>query len=165
MTSDIYLNIGSNCGAREVLIGRAVAALTDRLAPSPGEVKVSEPLFSRAQGFESAHIFLNVGVTVRVYRTDTWSPSDLENLLATIRMVERSISTMPHRNADGTYRDRELDIDLIAVDDIVYKSTDLELPHPRMSQRQFVLEPMSQLLPNWHHPISGLTASEMLSLL
>ena len=68
-----------------------------------------------------------------------------------------------HRNADGSYRDREIDIDIIAVDDVVYSSERLVLPHPRMRGRYFVLRPMVSLLPGWRHPATGLAVEDMLS--
>ncbi len=69
---------------------------------------------------------------------------------------------MPHRDAGGGYSDRELDIDIIALDDVRYKSESLEIPHPHMAARGFVLAPMAELAPEWRHPATMLTAAEML---
>ena len=69
---------------------------------------------------------------------------------------------MPHRKPDGTYGDREVDIDIIAVDELVFASDTLTLPHPRMHLRSFVLGPLAELAPGWRHPLSGLTAAEIL---
>ncbi len=98
-----------------------------------------------------------------VRKSNAWTAAELESLLDATQAVERSISSMPHRNADGSYRDREIDIDIIAVDDVVYSSERLVLPHPRMRGRYFVLRPMVSLLPGWRHPATGLAVEDMLS--
>ncbi len=72
---------------------------------------------------------------------------------------------MPHRNPDGSYRDREIDIDMIALDGCVVDSPDIIVPHPRMDIREFVLVPMAGLAPGWMHPVSGLTPVQMLEKL
>lgn len=106
---------------------------------------------------------MNVGVLLSVRKSNAWTAAELESLLDATQAVERSISSMPHRNADGSYRDREIDIDIIAVDDVVYSSERLVLPHPRMRGRYFVLRPMVSLLPGWRHPATGLAVEDMLS--
>jgi len=59
---------------------------------------------------------------------------------------------------------RTLDLDLLAYDDLIVDGTDgLVLPHPRLAERAFVLQPLAQLAPEWRHPVSGLTAGEMLA--
>ncbi len=162
MTSDIYLSLGSNSGDRYAMIGKAVAALTDIYAALNCTVRVAEPITSMPQGFDSPNPFVNVGVLVNVERPTSWTPLELEALLGTTQAVERVLSGKPHRNPDGSYRDREIDVDIIAVDTIEYSSPSLTLPHPRLAEREFVLKPMSQLLPNWVHPTLGLTPDEML---
>ena len=83
-------------------------------------------------------------------------------LLGAVRDIERAISPAPHRNADGSYADRLIDIDIIAVDSLVVDVAELQIPHPRMHERRFVLEPMNCLNPRWIHPILGLNPSQML---
>lgn len=162
MTSSIYLCLGSNSGDRNMLIGRAVSALTDAFACRGGIVRVAEPVRSMPLGFDSPNPFVNVGVLIKIQRSHPWTARELESLLISILSIEKVISSMPHRNADGSYRDREIDIDIIAVDDTIYTSETLTLPHPRMAERLFVLKPMSQLCPDWVHPVLGLTAAQML---
>ena len=67
-----------------------------------------------------------------------------------------------HRNADGSYADRIIDIDIIAIDDLVISSESLVVPHLHIAERDFVLAPMAEIAPNWRHPLTGLTAAEML---
>lgn len=150
----VHLNIGSNIGHRRSAIERAVAALSEAL---PGRMAVSDPVETPAWGYESAHPFLNVGV--RIDMTAEMAPAELlERVLA----AERSISPLPHRDASGGYCDREIDIDIIAVDSLVADTPALTLPHPRMHLREFVLIPMCTLAPGWVHPTLGLTPAAML---
>ncbi len=61
---------------------------------------------------------------------------------------------------------RTLDLDLLAYDDQVINETGgLVLPHPRLQERAFVLLPLAEVAPQWRHPVTGLTAAEMLASL
>ncbi|MFH7028797.1 MAG: 2-amino-4-hydroxy-6-hydroxymethyldihydropteridine diphosphokinase [Heteroscytonema crispum UTEX LB 1556] len=56
---------------------------------------------------------------------------------------------------------RTLDLDLLLFDDLVLDTPTLQIPHPRMTQRAFVLLPLAEIAPNWIEPVSGLTISEL----
>jgi 2-amino-4-hydroxy-6-hydroxymethyldihydropteridine diphosphokinase len=57
---------------------------------------------------------------------------------------------------------RTLDLDLLAYGDcVIHDPGGLQLPHPRLAERAFVLQPLAELAPLWRHPVSGLTAMEM----
>jgi 2-amino-4-hydroxy-6-hydroxymethyldihydropteridine diphosphokinase len=60
---------------------------------------------------------------------------------------------------------RTLDLDLLDYDGLIIESPVLTLPHPRMTERRFVLEPLSEIAPSWRHPLSNLTAAELLARL
>lgn len=148
-----HINIGSNIGDRLALLGEAVAAVERELG---AKAEVSAVVESEPWGFDSPNMFLNIGVNVEV--------GDLAplELLHHLQAAQRSVDDSSHRKADGSYADRRVDIDLIALGAAVVDTAELTLPHPRMAQRDFVLRPMMELLPEWRHPISGLTAGEML---
>lgn len=137
----IHLNIGSNIGNRMALIGRAVALLCGELRPCA--VRVSAPVETEPWGFDSPNTFINIGVRIK---TDTGlSPTDV---LAVTRRVEREVGAgCPHRNPDGSYRDRPIDIDIIAIDRLVIDTAELVIPHPRAHLRDFVLVPLARLDP------------------
>ncbi|MDE6120617.1 MAG: 2-amino-4-hydroxy-6-hydroxymethyldihydropteridine diphosphokinase [Muribaculaceae bacterium] len=151
-----HINIGSNRGDSSALIRQAVAAIASRWPKAA--MDVSKPFISPPWGYDSDNMFINVAVALTV--DDTAAPL---TVLAELQAIERSISHTPHRNSDGSYRDRELDIDIIAADQLVTESPELILPHPRMHLRPFVLVPLSELAPQWRHPLLGLTAAEMIS--
>ena len=138
-----------------VNIDRAVALLS-----SLGSVEaVSGPVRSLPWGYESDAEFVNVGVNLQ-------TALDPSALLEGLKAIERQIAPGgSHRDSEGRYADREIDLDLIALDDRVVDLPDLQVPHPLMALRPFVLQPMDDLLPQWRHPRTGLTCKEMLSAL
>ncbi|MBD5241684.1 MAG: 2-amino-4-hydroxy-6-hydroxymethyldihydropteridine diphosphokinase [Barnesiella sp.] len=148
-----YINIGSNLGDRHGNIAAAVAAVKERINP---QVRLSEPVESPPWGYRSANSFINIGAAFETQLT----PLELIEILLDI---QNSISDLPHRTLSGGYADRIIDIDLIAVDQLVISTPELTLPHPRMHLRHFVLIPLQELAPQWVHPVLGLTPAEMLA--
>ncbi|MDE6360392.1 MAG: 2-amino-4-hydroxy-6-hydroxymethyldihydropteridine diphosphokinase [Muribaculaceae bacterium] len=142
-----HINIGSNIGDSRSAIERAVAAV---FALSEGDARRSSIVVSEPWGFESPNRFLNVGVEI-----ETSLPP--EELLGRLQDVERGISPASHRNPDGSYRDRLIDIDLIFMarrndtpdgwETVINDSPLLTLPHPRASERPFVVAPVKELHP------------------
>lgn len=151
----VYINIGSNQGDSRALIEQAVALIQSafRVAAVKSSVVESEPW-----GFDSPHPFLNQGILIDVDLTERGPEAILDTLL----YIEKSISPLSHRDKDGNYVDRKIDIDLIAVDDIIFKSSTLTLPHPLMHLRWFVLKPLQELWSDWIHPVLGKNAHELL---
>ena len=146
----IFLNIGSNLGDRRRNLSRAVAAIEKEF----GYFELSHTVESAPWGYDSPNAFLNVGMMII-------SELKPEEILRKLQSIERELNPAPHRNPDGSYADRLVDIDIIAIDDMVIDTPTLQVPHPRMAERPFVLEPLEELAPAWRHPILGLTAGEM----
>lgn len=137
------INIGSNLGDRRAMLDRAAREIGIRLGADVNRAPVIE---TPAWGYESANTFLNLGITVE---TDM----DPLRLLGVLQDIEHTLDPTPHRDTAGNYVDRAVDIDLIAVDNLVIDTRQLTLPHPRMHQRRFVLIPMAALMPRWIHPV------------
>lgn len=152
-----HINIGSNLGDRHALIELAVARIESALGCRAQRSAIIE---SEPWGFESPNAFLNMGISIEC--DDAMTPHALLDIL---QCVEKTIDASSHRNAAGGYADRAIDIDLIALGSLTACDEKLTLPHPRMQQREFVLRPMEELEPEWHHPVTGLTPAEMLERL
>lgn len=185
--STIYLNIGSNKGDRQALIEQAVAFIT--LQFPQATLRRSDFIETAPWGFDSDNKFLNLGIALDFptsgnsndidkyhainesavvvpndERKKIVTEADLKQLLdfhGKIQRIEQAVSSCHHRDANGNYIDREIDIDIIAIDDLIINTPTLIIPHPRMHLRDFVLTPMLQLAPTWRHPIMVTTIQEL----
>lgn len=137
----IHINIGSNMGDREAYLARAVEQLSREFAGAA--VCAAGPVESEPWGYESANAYLNMGVMI-----DLPVAVPPEQVLDITQAVERAVGAgAPHRNADGSYRDRPVDIDIIDIDGLELRTPRLTLPHPRAALRPFVMQPLRQLDP------------------
>ena len=136
-----YLGIGSNLGNREQTIREALRLLDEAIGK---RVSVAPLIYTAPQGFASEHEFCN---TVARYES---ALQPLE-VLARTQAIEKQLGRTEHSTIlpDGSklYADREIDIDLIQVYDdegkeITISTSTLTLPHPRMNEREFVLQPL-----------------------
>ena len=73
-------------------------------------------------------------------------------VLAKAMQIEQFLGRQRDPNADG-YTSRTMDIDLIFYNDLFLDTPDLTLPHPRMHLRDFVLQPLNDLIPGYIHPL------------
>lgn len=138
-----HLNIGSNQGDRKSFINQAVALISIKA----GRVTArSEWIESQPWGYRSTATYLNIGLNIETEQTP-------QQLLATLKDIERQLSPHGrHRNSDGSYCDRDIDIDIIDYEGIQMTTDRLTIPHPHMTERPFVIEPYLQLWPH-KHPI------------
>lgn len=150
----VLINIGSNLGNRRLNLSRAMRAVGVEF----GDFEMSHVVESAPWGFDSTNSFLNVGMA---FHTDL-SPDEV---LARLQEIERDISPASHRSASGGYADRVIDIDIVAIDREIIERDILKVPHPHLADRRFFLEPLAELAPGWSHPVTGLTAAEMLATL
>lgn len=141
----VYLNIGSNRGDCRALVAQAVTAVA--AAFPVATVRTSHYVTGESWGYVSDRPFVNLGVALD-FPVDAMPepPAVLERLQA----IERAVAPdNRHRNADGTYCDRYLDIDIIDIDGVRMDTPALTIPHPRAEARRFVMEPMQVLCPGW----------------
>lgn len=141
-----YLNLGSNLGDRETNLWAADLRLSLDLGlvTARSEIYESEPW-----GFESDNGFLNMAIAVEC----RYSPSEALDI---IHAIERELSGgASHRDSRGRYIDRMIDIDIMAIDDLVIDTPKLKVPHRHLMDRDFFRIPFSQIAPDWRHPVTG----------
>ncbi|MCW5982170.1 MAG: 2-amino-4-hydroxy-6-hydroxymethyldihydropteridine diphosphokinase [Bryobacteraceae bacterium] len=144
-----YLSLGSNVGDRRRNLLDALRSLAaDDLAVR----RVSSIYETEPRELPDQPWFLNLVAEVET----ALSPAGLlERCLHTERTMGR-IRQVPKGP-------RAIDIDVLLYDDLVVKAPGLAVPHPRMAERRFVLEPLTELAPERKHPILGRTIRELLA--
>lgn len=134
----VYLGLGTNLGNRRVNLKRALELLAEKVKV----VKVSSVYETEPVGFLSQPRFLNAVCEVD---TDLAPPE----LLHFVRGIEMKLGRrQSFRNAP-----REIDIDILLYGDIVMDTPELSVPHPRMTERAFVLVPLAEIAPEAFHPV------------
>lgn len=151
MKHRVVIALGANLGNREQQMKAALAALAERGMTLEGCSRFYETL---PVDFVSSNTFLNAAA---VFHSDL-GPMELLHLTQDVeRQLGRTV-----KSTDGIYHDRPIDIDILAIDDIVVDTPELTLPHPRMHERRFVLEPLCEIFPEFIHPTLHLSAKELL---
>ena len=119
------------------MLHRALRLIDERVGTVQ---RVSSFIETEPWGFESEHPFLNAACLVRT----TLPP--LACLEAT-QQIERELGRR-RKSHDGIYSDRPIDIDLLMYDDLTLSTPRLTLPHPHMHERDFVMIPLREILPD-----------------
>lgn len=145
---DVFIALGSNLGDREAHLAEAVAALS---------TSAGIELLGASAVYETAPIgpppqgpYLNAVLRLRTSLT----PRSL---------LERQLEIEARAGRERGERDaaRTLDVDLLLFGSRVVDEPDLVIPHPRLSERAFVLEPLCDLAPRLRHPTLGATIEEL----
>ena len=136
MSHSVYLGLGSNQGCRETLLRRAIALIGKRVGQV---VRQSAFIETEPWGFSSDNLFLNA---VILCHTDK-SPREVLNIT---QQIERDLGRRRKTPTSNNYSDRPIDIDILLYDDLTVSEPDLQIPHPLMQQRPFVMIPLRQIL-------------------
>jgi 2-amino-4-hydroxy-6-hydroxymethyldihydropteridine diphosphokinase len=148
----VYLLLGSNLGDRKKLINDAITQIEGRVGTI---VQQSSFYETAAWGREDQPGFLNVAIGV-------------DTVLNPMEVLEKvlGIEADLGRVRLDKWGSRLIDIDLILFDDlIVDEGQVLQIPHPQMQYRKFVLEPLAALIPDYKHPLLQQTIQELLESL
>ncbi len=143
-----YIGLGSNIGDREYQLNRALELLK---SAEKVEVTIVSSFYNTAPvGYEQQPDFLNAVVEIRT----TLSADDLLELCSKIEKElkrERIIRWGP----------RTIDLDILLFGNSVINEKDLVIPHPRMHERKFVMEPLNEIAPFVMHPVFNKSISEL----
>jgi 2-amino-4-hydroxy-6-hydroxymethyldihydropteridine diphosphokinase len=148
-----YIGIGANLGDREATIGRALELLAGD--PAIEVVAVSTLRETDPVGYLDQPRFLNGAAAL-----ETELPP--RELLARLLAVERELGR--DRSSGPRYGPRPIDLDLLLYGSTRLREPDLELPHPRLHERAFALEPLAELDPALEVPGRGLVEALLLAV-
>jgi 2-amino-4-hydroxy-6-hydroxymethyldihydropteridine diphosphokinase len=149
MEKTVYLGLGSNLGDRAAHLEQAIAALA---GAGVAVVRRSSFYATEPVGFAPQDWFLNCVVEAQT----GFMP---RQLLRATQQVEAGLGRR-RMVRDGP---RTVDIDILFYGSNVIRMPDLEVPHPRIAERRFVLVPLRELAPSLRHPTLGRRISELLA--
>lgn len=147
-----YIGLGSNLGDRQAYMDQGVQALQD--TPDCIVDRCSSWMEAIPYGYTQQDNFLNGVVQIRTLLTPY-------ELMDRIHDIEKA-TNLEWRIHWGP---RTLDLDILFYDDLIIQEEDLCIPHVDMKNRVFVLVPMAEIAPYYHHPVYGITIHEMLQKL
>lgn len=147
----VYLSLGTNLGDKEQHLRDAVQKIEERVGKI---VSLSAFYATEPWGFQSENSFLNAAVCVETELL----PLDV---LSVTQEIERELGRLK-KSSNGHYADRVIDIDLLLYGDLILIVDGLTLPHPLMTERRFVIEPLAEIAPEVVHPVLGKTIKEIL---
>ena len=137
-----FLCLGGNIGPRPVYLRKSKAAIADLCGPIVSESSIYE---TEAWGSDSKHKYLNQVICIHTKQR-------ADELLETLLHIEQSLGRVRtgERNSDRT-----ADLDILFFNRLCVQRKHLEIPHPRLHLRRFVLEPLSEIAPGLVHPLLG----------
>lgn len=131
----VYLGLGTNLGNRKRNIREAIEKIEEQI----GNVIRQSALYeTKPWGFSSPNDFINACILVE-------TPLAPRQLLETTQHIERQMGRTG-KSINGEYQDRIIDIDILLYDDLHVNQPDLQIPHPLMEQRDFVMTPLKEIM-------------------
>jgi len=154
--TNTYLALGANLGDAKETLRQAVHEIKMKVGSivSCSSVYLTSPMNSQDNSALQQPDFLNV---VLQCRTNLEPP----DLLGALLKIEKSLGR--NREHEIRWGPRSIDIDIIAYGDCIIKESFLEIPHPHMAARDFVLIPLQEIAPDFKHPCTSLSISKMLA--
>ena len=134
--------LGTNLGNREYNIKKAIDLINKKIGLVE---KISSFYETKPVGFVSENGFLNAVIIVK-------TKLGVYKILKITQQIEKTLGRT-QKSKNGIYRDRIIDIDIISYSNLKIKNKKLTIPHPKMHLRKFVLEPLSEVSPNFYHII------------
>lgn len=142
-----FLSLGSNLGDREALLNEALNRLETEGVHVVRRSSIHE---TEPQDYLDQPRFLNMAIEVETDLTP-------RELLAAIQKIETEMG----RQRTIPKGPRTIDIDILFYANQVIATPALEIPHPRLTERNFVLDPLQEIAPDLRHPVTGKTVREL----
>jgi len=139
MEHTVYLGLGTNIGDGAEQLSQACRHISELIGTI---VRQSAYYVTEPWGFQSDHLFTNAVVCVSTSLTP-------RRLLRVTQRIERLMGRRKKTGADGVYHDRTIDIDILLYDQLQINDPDLVIPHPRMQERPFVMNPLLEIFPDF----------------
>lgn len=146
----VYLGLGTNLGNKEANLRTAIYKLQERIGK---QVSLSSFYETAPWGFESDHSFLNAAIGLETIL----SPIEILHIT---QEIEKELGRTK-KSVNGSYSDRLIDIDILLYDNLVLQTPELTIPHPLMTERDFVMKPLIEIAGNVIHPTRQKTLSEL----
>jgi 2-amino-4-hydroxy-6-hydroxymethyldihydropteridine diphosphokinase len=143
-----YIGIGSNIGNREENCKKAIELLTEKGIKVS---KCSSMIETKPWGIEDQPKFINMAIEV-----ETALPP--EELLKNLKTIEEHLG----RHDNIRWGPRIIDLDILFYDNLIIKTKELEIPHPAIKDREFVLKPLSEIAPDKIHPVLNKSIKSLL---
>ena len=143
-----YISIGSNLGDREENCRQAIKLIEKNGIAVRKQSRMHE---TEPWGIKDQPKFINMAIEVE---TD----KEPEELLRVLKEIEKEIG----RKETTKWGPRVIDLDILFYDDLILKIPGIEIPHPLLHEREFILKPLSEIAPDKKHPVTGKTVKEML---
>lgn len=150
LRNKVFLGLGANVGDRERNINSAIEFLQGKVH----DIKVASIYESKPVGYKNQANFLN---TALMGFTDL-SPLELLNF---IKQIEVKVGRVKRLR----WGPREIDIDILFYEDLIYQDNSIQIPHPRLQERDFVLKPLLDLESKFIHPVFKKSLSDLYSKL
>lgn len=143
MMKTVYLGLGSNMGDRRWLMEQAINKIEKQI----GHV-VRQSAFYETEpwGFDSEHLFLNAAICVETALCPRCLLAATQKIERELGRTHKTAQPLSVASSQPEYHDRPMDIDILLYDNITVDEPDLQIPHPLMYQRDFVMTPLREIL-------------------
>lgn len=141
METDIYLGLGSNLGNKLKYLRRAVRLINE--SEDCKVVKTSSVYESTPFGKSAHDNFYNAVISIKTNLS-------ADELLMFAQFIERFLG---RKYTDEKWAPREIDVDILFYNRLIYNYDDLEIPHPELLKRDFVIVPLLEIAPDFVHPV------------